>query len=730
MLRYLDRWTVMPWHAGLRRVSRQTLSVDCESAGKKELGSGTPSTPGTPGTPGSWFTDVSRSGSSSASCEEPRIYSEFWYPDRESHRESTPQCNICMDLELKGDMLIIYPSELADLLLSNCSACYMLYTVLKPWEEELDNCSGFSFNLTPKERGLIIWSISPEIDMCLQGVEGMSSCDPSGCINAEMLGYPNPWQPIPERSATRSINSLDVAAQRVSHWLETCKSSHACMQNSAGPLPRRVLNIQAPDKVRLHMSAAGEKECYACLSHRWGGVVPLQLTASTIQEFEEEIAWDSLPATFQDAIEVSRKLNIRYLWIDSLCILQDDPSDWRDEGSKMATIYSGAVLTIAATASPNSTGGLFTSQNYNGSKASGNLPVVHSFNSQDGSVYKICVRSAGDFDFILKENLPLQERAWFFQEWILSPRIVHFADTLLCWECAEIQQTDDGTLFTNRTEAVVQKSILVSLNQTPPEYLSSLSRKGLQTVAWHRLVGSYSSLQLTYPEDIFPALQGITTRMAAKRQCKFFAGLWEDSLVDDLLWWLDEPSQMVDYRAPSWSWASRTSRAVWYTWRWADTECVSPPTRLIPEFSIVSVTTDTVSGNPFGQVSNGTLVLRGLCLPAIFGSQGRHDHVLVPKIKISSVNAREDLSLRSGYDWFPDTHDNPKPDADILVMLTGLWTIHWLGYPTQNESRFLVFRRASDVGDVYERIGVISTKSLAYRVRFLREAIEQELTII
>jgi len=117
--------------------------------------------------------------------------------------------------------------------------------------------------------------------------------------------------------------------------------------------------------------------------------VPLQLTSGTLQSFQNEIPWQHLPLTFQHAIVMAKKLNIQYLWIDSLCILQDDFSDWLEEGSKMAAIYSGAILTMAATASSDSTRGLWLSQERSRSTGNSGYPEVHCFTSPDGSAYKI-----------------------------------------------------------------------------------------------------------------------------------------------------------------------------------------------------------------------------------------------------------------------------------------------------------------------------------------------------
>ena len=456
--------------------------------------------------------------------------------------------------------------------------------------------------------------------------------------------------------------------------------------------------------------------------------MPLQLTSGTLQSFQNEIPWQHLPLTFQHAIVMAKKLNIQYLWIDSLCILQDDFSDWLEEGSKMAAIYSGAILTMAATASSDSTRGLWLSQERSRSTGNSGYPEVHCFTSPDGSAYKIRARFETEFAIIGRRYLPLQRRAWFFQEWILSPRVVHFTDSVLCWECSEVQQLDDGTDFTDSNDrGGGKKSTLASLTQTSPGSSKFPDGETYSIYTWHALVRIYSDLQLTYSADIFPALQGVTTRIASGRQCRFYAGLWEHSLVVDLLWRLVEPSPTIEYRAPSWSWASRCGEVVWQTWRWL----FSRPTFPTPEVSIVSIITETAGENPFGQVSGGSMVLRGLCLPVSFGPQKDYRRRPILRVKLNRTDRYDDLlDLDNAWRWSPDNEHDPAPSADVLMMLIGLWSFHNTEGKLVHESWFLVFERAGDVGDVYKRIGLYWTEKLAYRARFRREAIEQELTII
>ena len=564
-------------------------------------------------------------------------------------------------------------------------------------------------------------------------------------ITAERPGTPCPWPRVPERSITRSVDNADEACQRISDWLHKCTTSHTCESGQVlAFLPKRVVEIRAPERVRLYCSEKNQEGIYLCLSHCWGGKVPLQLTKATFQIFQQDIPWKKLPLTFQQAISLTRKLGFRYLWIDSLCILQDDLDDWREEGSNMASIYSGARLTLAATGSPDSNGGLHRSQTAESNSMDGKALTLHHFVDKEGSAYSICVRSITDARRFVYRDLPLQKRAWFFQEWLLSPRIVHFTESMLFWECLAVEQGEDGTrLARSEYSGAGKRSTLVSFDQTPRDSLSTLSQSSFQRFVWHELVHSYSTLQLSYSTDVFPSLQGVTTRVAAKRQSRYYAGLWEDSIVVDLLWLsyggLSNVSHHKDeYLAPSWSWASATRKSLahgvmWQDWYWT----LGPDyqSEFIPEVSVVSIMTKTVDDNPFGQVLSGELVLKGVCLPA-WQMEGH----LIPRTNrleeydyLCSFGLYSEGDFERLYEWHPDNESILSRSSDIQLMLIGSWPRIKSPWATKNyayESWFLAFECIDPVGDIYRRLGVFYTMRLAFRARFLREATEQELTII
>ncbi len=148
--------------------------------------------------------------------------------------------------------------------------------------------------------------------------------------------------------------------------LEQCRSHHreCSIEDPNWMLPTRVLDVgqdsgSLASDVTLYV-AKGERREYLCLSHCWGtDGKPLETKRDTLGEFQRGIQWERLTKTFQEAIIFTRKLGIRFLWIDSLCIVQDDKDDWARESGMMADIYENATLTLAAASSIDSYGGLF-----------------------------------------------------------------------------------------------------------------------------------------------------------------------------------------------------------------------------------------------------------------------------------------------------------------------------------------------------------------------------------
>jgi hypothetical protein len=231
-----------------------------------------------------------------------------------------------------------------------------------------------------------------------------------------------------------------------------------------------------------------------------------------------------MPKTFQDAVVVTRSIGLRYLWIDSLCIIQDDPDDWLRESANMGSIYKNSRLTIAASSATDSTQGLFLKQ-------SELLSAIEPVEVPDGGgVTGGLVSSRIPRTTIANpDKSPLNKRAWATQEWILSRRMVHYMREGLIWSCRTLSQDETGE------EVHIQA----------------------RAMDWESIVEEYSKRQMTYRQDKLVALQGLANEMQKVRKDKYYLGLWTGGLPEQLLWTARSTLQMIDLpQLPSWSWAS------------------------------------------------------------------------------------------------------------------------------------------------------------------------------
>ncbi|KAF2729260.1 HET-domain-containing protein, partial [Polyplosphaeria fusca] len=252
-------------------------------------------------------------------------------------------------------------------------------------------------------------------------------------------------------------------------------------------------------QIRLRESKAGQQGRYVALSYCWGSSLPCKTTLENLETHTLGLSFDNLPNTLQDSIIVTRLLGLRFIWIDCLCIIQNDKDDWERESARMASIYSNSYLAIAATRATNCNQGILELRN--------------------------------------RPKEPLQRRAWVFQERILAPRTLHFGSDQMFWECAN------------------DSSFEHSLPHIAEELVSGTYRR-LSATKWATLVSSYTALNITYGSDRLPALAGIITKLQDLTRDVCYAGLWKRHFLSGLLWYVDNPKKPAEYRAPSWSFAA------------------------------------------------------------------------------------------------------------------------------------------------------------------------------
>ncbi|KAF1995017.1 HET-domain-containing protein, partial [Amniculicola lignicola CBS 123094] len=217
-------------------------------------------------------------------------------------------------------------------------------------------------------------------------------------------------------------------------------------------MPRRVIDVGASFSGNAKLCVLNkEVVTYIALSHCWGSNLnesPLKTLKATLPTHLEDIPLSSLSRTFRDAIAFTRKLKIRYIWIDSLCIVQDDDMDWQHEIPKMGDIYRNCWLTLSAAKSADGSGGLFT-------ESTPGVPITFfddgretlfharrvfsdsaAYPNMDEHLDMKVDRMQHDTDF------PLFFRGWVMQERYLSPRTLYFCASELIWECSDKAQCE------------------------------------------------------------------------------------------------------------------------------------------------------------------------------------------------------------------------------------------------------------------------------------------------
>jgi len=188
----------------------------------------------------------------------------------------------------------------------------------------------------------------------------------------------------------------------------------------------------APGWIPLVHAAERTTDDYIALSHRWGNLSEAQKTFRTSQSNFSSRQYgfhvSELPKTFQDAVKVVRAIGLRYLWIDSLYIVQtgDGGIDWRHEVTKMQDVFSEAYCVIAATAASDSHSGFLD-----------NYTRVESFRICGASYGEFCISSDVDNYDEDVSNATINTRAWVMQESVLARRTIHFTSNQMYWECGK-----------------------------------------------------------------------------------------------------------------------------------------------------------------------------------------------------------------------------------------------------------------------------------------------------
>ncbi|KAK6823806.1 hypothetical protein RU639_006243 [Aspergillus parasiticus] len=407
--------------------------------------------------------------------------------------------------------------------------------------------------------------------------------------------------------------------------LSDCTTTHEhCDARNPVPLPSRLLQVSDQNRTcRLVEPTKNQLGTYTTLSYCWGNGNPLKLTKGLYNSFKNGISWNDLPQLFRDAMRIANRLGVSYIWIDSLCIVQDDRKDWEMESGKMASIYQNAYITIVAASAPDPDTPILRARGQPMEKAEFKFEEDHGARSY---LFSRCISAESIFGLespkvktLASRQWPgaIYQRGWTFQEDLLSRRTIHYLPDRVVWECW-MSQRDERQLPRHPSYR--------EQNRCRPKPL---------TESWPELLGAYSPRELTHISDTLPALSGIAHMISERTGDEYLAGLWRSSLVVSLAWFIrvtpiklnGDPagprSSGEGYIAPSWSWASAAMKnRIEMFPKHKDERILTV---------LIDARVDVKGKNKFGEVSGGFMRLCGpVCEVRLCCDGGRYDAYAIP----------------------------------------------------------------------------------------------------
>ncbi|CAO2651453.1 Nn.00g040230.m01.CDS01 [Neocucurbitaria sp. VM-36] len=428
---------------------------------------------------------------------------------------------------------------------------------------------GSSYGLTTLRINLIITFDNVESTSATvypRFLEFLVDCEEGGCMS---------WlQTVP---APREQPLCDSNIAWIKDKLDWC-SHNCCPTQTSTFLPTRLLDIGANDTeatIRLVVTSDTELQVparYAALSYCWGtkhdATHQLKTTSLTLGQHLDHISFGAMTRVIQDAVTTARALSIRYLWVDALCIIQDEVNDWINESERMGLVYRNAYVTICTITASSCLEGFL------------NRPPPIKINFQSTMRPDVCGvynlrhqplrKQSGSRVDPRYKDLQAGEwvfRAWTYQEQQLSTRLLSFGTSRIYISCAKRDHIEP---------IHEEEPYYTYFSYSIQEYKRNRNVAQLYA-AWNELVRVYAPRHITSERDKFPAISGLAKLMAEETGDEYVAGLWLGDISRGLLWQcLDKgcdqdtilrglplsPSEA--YVCPSWSWAKH--RHFMYSW--------------------------------------------------------------------------------------------------------------------------------------------------------------------
>ncbi|KAH8880481.1 HET-domain-containing protein [Thozetella sp. PMI_491] len=448
---------------------------------------------------------------------------------------------------------------------------------------------------------------------------------------------------------------IDRAVAVAREWLHGCEKQHGerCKppymptNPSWENMPTRVLYIP-PEGTTIYLKVPREAKLddgrYVALSHCWGvpdDAPPFTTTTLNLQERMDGISLRELPATFLDAVKIVRALGLRYLWIDSLCIIQDN-GEWVTESAKMGNVYRDAHLVLAAARGVSDGAGFLGPRKMLDvvylppqQTAALGLQLLPPDGTFQGSTNGRRWTSNGGLGPDPVNDEPLTDRAWCLQERYLATRCLQYCSRQMIWECQLARASENGDIllqegsyFQTLCAGAVEKSTVFQRDkdQRRPDWEDA----SIRWADWYRMVEGYTARHITYDKDRLPAVAGLATAVGtATGQRDYMAGLWETGLLEGLMWSRKDPDRSLTlpdtWTAPSWSWASVKGAVHFPVYNWYNTRAAwkarmanYEPLAVYCDYTFETMRKDSKdSKDRFGQLTKASLSIEAPLLPVI-----------------------------------------------------------------------------------------------------------------
>jgi hypothetical protein len=551
------------------------------------------------------------------------------------------------------------------------------------------------------------------------------------------------------RSRIVDVGSSQALALARRH-LEDCIHSHEhCFPpvEHAPLLPTRVVDCSDPNRPRL-VATGGLRGSYTALSYVWGEAQPHSTTKANVNAYTDGIDSAHLSQTILDAIHTTRALGLQYLWVDSLCIIQDSEEDKLLEIARMGHIYRDTYVTIIAASAPRVSAGFLEAR----------PPVPPADFPPDIDMPFVCPPASGPdgcgetcvgkvrispvslytesddtfdqwWDYFPKME-PVHERAWCMQEYAMSPRALVFASHTVQFHCRTGGIQNVGGSYNDHPDRDSLLPETFFLQETPSTVVHGSSVWRSVRHAWHFAVEDYTRRSLTNPEDKLVAFGGVAK--AFQSGGDYLAGLWRDTLLSDLLWQKYADMDMErpkGYRAPSWSWAAVDGSVM--PGKFFDGALRAGK----PLAEIVQCEVDLkYIEHPFGEVTGGILVLRAPFEQCMWNIQTSNRLYRICEAPLENHLQPSDQARKEGshQEWIGTGYIDSKDDEDVQ----NVWAVPVHRNADDSEVEGIIVAQASEGGPgihkvvKYRRIGYFDSRDMAGSASWLDAVQVVEIAIV